>query len=124
MNLPDGFDPDPTEWLEAVADSPQLAMLILYNGIRQAREEKRKEEELNHATDEQVEAAIQLLREHAVIDGPHSPVSISTLLDELGEKFPIAPAVYRVVDLIYTLWEDPRIHHVDSDWIEFIWEGE
>ena len=74
------------------------------------------------ATDEQVAAAIQLLRDHAIEDGRRSPVSITTLLDELG--IPCSPDMHRLIDMIYSLWEHPNFHRVYDDWIEFIWEGE
>ena len=40
---------------EAVAHSPQLAMLLLYNGIQRAREEEKKADEWkrNHGEDNQ-----------------------------------------------------------------------
>jgi hypothetical protein len=73
------------------------------------------------ATDEQVAAAIQLLRGHAIEDGPRSPVSITTLLHELG--VPYSLDMQRLIDLIYRLWEHPNVNRVNDDWIEFIWEG-
>ena len=73
-------------------------------------------------TEEQVKAAIQVLRDHAIQDGPRCRVSISTLLDEL--KIPYTPDMHRLIDLIYSLWEHPNVERVDDDWIEFIWEGE
>ena len=74
------------------------------------------------ATDEQVAAAIQLLRDNAIGDGPRSLVSITTLLDELG--VPCSPDMHWPIDLIYRLSEHPNVHRDDGDWIEFIWEGE
>jgi hypothetical protein len=77
--------------------------------------------ELTYATDEQLDMACEYLRQRAE-QCPQEPVSIHEVLKEVGME--VTPAVDRVIDLIYQLWEDSRIHHVDSDWIEFIWWGD
>ena len=59
----------------------------------------------------------------SIKDGPRSPASITTLLSELGDKFPGTPGMHRLIDLVYELWAHPNVHHVNGDWIEFIWEG-
>jgi hypothetical protein len=55
-------------------------------------------------------------------------VSIGRLLDELtdkfGDRFRVSPDVYKVLDLIETLWADPHVDQVPHGWIEFAWSEE
>jgi hypothetical protein len=50
-------------------------------------------------------------------------VSIWRLLDELtnkfGDRFRVSPDVYKVLDLIETLWADPHVDQVPHGSIEF-----
>ena len=53
-------------------------------------------------------------------------VSIYQLLDELsgkfGDRFPVSPDTYEVLDLIETLWADPHVDQVpDMGLIWFAW---
>jgi hypothetical protein len=52
-------------------------------------------------------------------------VSICQLLDEmcdmLGDRFPVSPNTYKVLDLIETLWADPHVNQVPHGSIEFAW---
>lgn len=56
-------------------------------------------------------------------------VSIDELLEELSDKlgdgFPVSPDMLKLVDLIMTLWDDPRVDQVPgTGLIEFAWNGE
>jgi hypothetical protein len=55
-------------------------------------------------------------------------VSIWRLLDELtnkfGDRFRVSPDVYKVLDLIETLWADPHVDQVPHGSIEFAWSEE
>lgn len=71
---------------------------------------------------EVVVAARELLR----AEGDGCAVSIGQLLgalnDKLGERFPVSPQMYQVVDLIEELWADAHIDQVtDIGMIEFAW---
>jgi hypothetical protein len=55
-------------------------------------------------------------------------ISIWQLLDELsdkfGDRFPLSPDTYVVLDLMQTLWTDPHVDQVpfrDAESIEFAW---
>jgi hypothetical protein len=57
--------------------------------------------------------------------GEGCPVSIGDLLDELsnkfGDRFRVSPDMYKLVNLIEMLWDDPDIHHPNTEWVEFAW---
>jgi hypothetical protein len=67
-------------------------------------------------------------REFVRREGHACVVSIYRLLDELsdmiGNRFIVSPDVYKVLDLIETLWADPYIDQVPHGWIEFFWSEE
>ena len=52
-------------------------------------------------------------------------ISIWHLLEELsvkfGDRFPVSPDAYEVLDLVETLWADPHIGHPMRGSIEFAW---
>jgi hypothetical protein len=52
-------------------------------------------------------------------------VSIWWLLDEMtgkfGDRFPVSPDTYKVLDLIETLWADPYVDQVPMDGSSFAW---
>jgi len=52
-------------------------------------------------------------------------VSIFQVLDNLsqrfGDRFNVSPAVYKVLDLMGTLQDDPQIDQSQSGWIEYVW---
>jgi hypothetical protein len=58
-------------------------------------------------------------------EGDACVVSIYQLLDGLsdmfGDRFPVSPDTYKVLDLIGTLWADPHVDQVPHGWIEFAW---
>lgn len=59
-------------------------------------------------------------------EGDGCVVSIGDLLDELsdkfGDRFPVSPDTYNVLNLIGTLWADPHVDQVPhTGWIEFAW---
>jgi hypothetical protein len=65
-------------------------------------------------------------REFIRSEGDGCIVSIDQLLDELsgkfGDRFPVSPDTYEVLDLIETLWADPHVDQVShSGLIEFAW---
>ena len=55
----------------------------------------------------------------------HVLVGVRQLLDELsgksGDRFPVSPDTYEVLDLIETLWADPHVDQVPHEWIDFAW---
>ena len=56
----------------------------------------------------------------------HVLVGVRQLLDELsgkfGDRFPVSPDTYEVLDLIETLWADPHVDQVPyTESIEFAW---
>jgi hypothetical protein len=55
-------------------------------------------------------------------------VSIWQLLDEMTDKFcdrfRVSPDVYKMLDLIETLWADPHVDQVPHGSIEFAWSEE
>jgi len=60
------------------------------------------------------------------VDKSYLVVSIWQLLDELsgkfGDRFPVSPDTYEVLDLIETLWADPHVDQVpDMGLIWFAW---
>ena len=61
-------------------------------------------------------------------EGNACVVSIWRLLDELtnkfGDRFRVSPDVYKVLDLIETLWADPHVDQVPLGSIEFAWSEE
>jgi hypothetical protein len=52
-------------------------------------------------------------------------VSVSQLLDNLserfGDRFNVSPDVYKVLDLMATLQDEPQIDQSQSGWIEYVW---
>jgi hypothetical protein len=69
-----------------------------------------------------VAAARELIRN----EGDGCIVSIRHLLDELSDRFGdwlnVSPDMYKVLDLIETLWDDPHVDQVpNTGWIEFAW---
>ena len=60
-------------------------------------------------------------------DGEGRIVSVSQLLDKLserfGDRFNISPDVYKVLDLLAMLEDDPHIdqYRSQSGWIEYVW---
>jgi hypothetical protein len=74
------------------------------------------------APDDVVAAAREFIRG----EGEACVVSISQLLDELsdelGDRFPVSPDTYEVLDLIETLWADQHVDQVpETGSIEFAW---
>ena len=72
--------------------------------------------------DDLVAAACEFIRSED--DG--CVVHISELLDELstkfGDRFRVSPETYKVLDLIWALWDDPHIEQVPgTGCIEFAW---
>jgi len=65
-------------------------------------------------------------REYIRGEGDACVVSIYRLLHELsdkfGDRFPVSPDTYKVLDLIETLWADSHVDQVpDTGSIEFAW---
>ena len=61
-------------------------------------------------------------------EGDRCVVDVRQLLNELtgkcGDRFPVSPDAYEVLDLIETLWADPHIDQVPvTGSIEFAWNG-
>ncbi len=58
-------------------------------------------------------------------EGDRCVVSICQLLDELsdkfGDRFPVSPDMYKLVDLIEELWADPHVDQVPHESVEFAW---
>jgi hypothetical protein len=46
------------------------------------------------------------------------------LTDKFGDRFRVSPDVYKVLDLIETLWADPHVDQVPHGSIDFAWSEE
>lgn len=61
-------------------------------------------------------------------EGHGCVVSIYRLLDDLsemfGDRFRVSPDVYKVLNLIETLWADPHVDQVPHGSIDFAWSEE